>query len=252
MLTVGIVVGRFLIITDNRRIVVIPSAIDLVDVHCRIAHHRGTVTIATTKDLTDAGEGLHVDLWVFVDLRARLLRCAVGIIAIYRVASLVATAIEFTNLDRSAAYLLDIHCDGTIDGATEVVTAKHTVEGTVGDVQRHIALDGSSLGTAIDSVQSRYTSHQQLGFGIHRCTLTTAVGLVYAEFTSAVLVQQGDSRLAHITLGVRTTEDTVNSTTKDIEGRLAGAIGDGTVSCGTLLFRVISRVVLGNPIVFQG
>ena len=42
----------------------------------------------------------------------------------------------------------------------------------------------------------------------------------------------------------------MNGTTKDIEGRLAGAIGDGTVSCGTLLFRVISRVVLGNPIVF--
>ena len=41
----------------------------------------------------------------------------------------------------------------------------------------------------------------------------------------------------------------MNGTTKDIDGRLAGAIGDGTVSCGTLLFRVIINTISGNPLV---
>ena len=49
-------IGRFLILTDNRRIVVIPFAIDLIDVHRRIAHHRSTATKATAKDFTDTGK----------------------------------------------------------------------------------------------------------------------------------------------------------------------------------------------------
>ena len=55
--------------------------------------------------------------------------------------------------------------------------------------------------------------------------------------------------MAHITLGVRTAEDTVNRTAKDIDGSLAAAIGDTTASCGSFFFRVIRRVILGYPFV---
>ena len=218
----------------------------LIDIHCRITHHHSTLTIAATIDVADTGKRLDIDLRISKELSFGILsagsrdgstvaivqpyringsRCGTCVlITIDRVRSIVTTAIQFTDDDRTTANLLDIHCDGATDGSAQVVAAEHTVEGTIGDIQRHITLNVGSLSATVGCIQSRNTSHVQFCLGIHRCTLSTAVCLIYTEVTTAVFIQHRDGCYAHITLRIRTAKDAVNRTAEDVHGSLTGAI----------------------------
>ena len=118
------------------------------------------LTIATTIDSTDAGERLHVNLWVVRRISTRFFWCAVSVIAIDRVWCKVTAAIELTDDDRPAAYLLDVHGDRAVNLSTLVVATEDAVEGTVGDCQFYVTVDVGILGTAIDGIQTRDTSHE--------------------------------------------------------------------------------------------
>ena len=103
----------------------IKPTFNLINIHMRIARHRRRDTIATTIHLTDAGKRFDIQR------RASLTMSIIG--------CLVATTIQLTDDNRTTARLFNIHGDLSTDCSANVVTAKHAVEITVGDIQRHIA-----------------------------------------------------------------------------------------------------------------
>ena len=212
-----------------------------IDVHRRVANHFGAAAIASAIDGTDTRKRMDIHLRVGLPACARCLRCPISLIPIDRVGSLIAAAIQFADNDGLTANLIDIHFDGSFNGATDVVAAEHTVESSVGDIQRDITMDVGSLSATIDILQARDTRHQQDGIGIHGRTLTTTVSLVNMEMTALHIVKQGQGRLTHVTLGVRAAKDTMDETAININRSLTGAIAK---QGGALFFRTGGRVIV--------
>ena len=143
------------------------------------------LTIAATKDVANAGERTNIDGWTRLTWRC-LIR------------SLVATTIQLSNDNWTTARLLNVYRDGSSNGSLHIVTSKHTVEGSVGDIQRHVVMDFRLLSTTVCRFQAWDTSHFQLGSAVHRCTLTTSVGFVHTEVAILLTIQECQGYVTYI------------------------------------------------------
>ena len=160
-----------------------------IDIDIGITCHYGTFTIATAIHLSYAGKRFHIHR------RTRLtFRCCIG--------SQVTAAIQLSDDNGFTTGLLDIHSDSANDGATNIITAKYTIEITIGDVECYIIQDISILSTTICRLQTWDTRHMQLCFSIHWSTLTATVCLIDIEVTTFLVIQQGNGRDTNITLRV--------------------------------------------------
>ena len=76
----------------------------LIDVHGRIARHDSSFSKSSTEYPADAGERFDVNSWV-------------GLSARRGISSSITTTVELADGDRITAGFLDVHSDGTFDGA---------------------------------------------------------------------------------------------------------------------------------------
>ena len=123
-----------------------------INIHIGVTCHRSGLTIATAIDVTNAGERLDIYRWA-------LTLCCRTTLQWSRIGCLITSAIELADGYEVAACLFDVYRDGATDGATDVIAAKHAVKVSVGDGQRHIALNISCLSTTVCILQSRDARH---------------------------------------------------------------------------------------------
>ena len=178
--------------------------------------------VTTTVDGTDARGRDDIEMRLLTrrgqcPLITLLQRRTVRLIAIDGVRSQIATEIQFSDLDRHTALLLDVHSDRAIDLSAGIVTAEHLIIFTVGDVQHDVTVHVGILRTAEDGGHIRCTTQIQNDLTVDQRVLTTAVGLSHIQVAGATFLILRPGHGADITLLVTTAVGSMDGTTKDFD-----------------------------------
>ena len=122
--------------------------------------------------------------------RSAVGQCAVLIIAVYRVGSLVAAEVQLIDIDWRTACLLDVHLDIALDDTAEVVATEHLAEGSAGDGQLHMAVDVGIVraGKHQLGLCRRHTAHDHIDILVDVGVLTGTDYLEHVQRTVALTV----------------------------------------------------------------
>ena len=145
----------------------------------------------------------------------------------------ITSAIDFTDNQGLTAILIDIHRDRAVDTTTFVVTTEDATELTTGHRQRDITVNGSILGTAINSIYEiiGHTLQDDINITLYVRLATCTIDLTDIQISTAVACNDfclslcTDIRATtNITFGITTTIDVIDKTAKEFGHSLTGTI----------------------------